>query len=84
MRAQALSGEAARREKRGRRVVLYVSRAFCSTDQEKKETARSLDRPVIALVTAFGNHPPIQNYLTSPEQSLVPSIVSFWRGKLCL
>ena len=24
------------------RVVIYVSRAFCSTDQEKRETARSL------------------------------------------
>ena len=36
--ARALSGEAARREKRGR----CVSPAFCSTDQEKRETARSL------------------------------------------
>lgn len=35
-------------------------------------------------VTVFRNHPPIQNYLTSPEQSLVPSIVTFWRAKLCL
>ena len=24
------------------RVVIYVSRAFCSTDQERRETARSL------------------------------------------
>ena len=38
----------ARREKRGRlapsvtRVVICVSRAFCSTDQEKREIARSL------------------------------------------
>ena len=50
--ARALSSEAAKREKRGRRlsrlapsvtrVVICVSRAFCSTDQEKKETARSL------------------------------------------
>ena len=36
--ARALSGEAARREKRGR----CVSPAFCSTDQEKRETAHSL------------------------------------------
>ena len=53
--ARALSGEAARRKKRGRqpeclsrlapsvkRLVICVSRAFCSTDQEKRETARSL------------------------------------------
>ena len=43
---RAFSGEAARREKRGRRlqsrVVICVSRAFCSTDQENRETARSL------------------------------------------
>ena len=35
------SGEAARRERRATRVVIYVSRAFCSTDQEKREIARS-------------------------------------------
>ena len=53
--ARALSGEAARRKKRGRqpeclsrlapsvkRLVICVSRAFYSTDQEKRETARSL------------------------------------------
>ena len=47
---RALSSEAARREKRGlfrlalsvTRVVICVSRAFFSTDQEKRETARSL------------------------------------------
>ena len=53
--ARALSGEAARREKRGRprlapsvtRVVICVSREFCSTDQEKRETARSLNDSLI-------------------------------------
>ena len=40
-RARALSGKAARREKQGR-VVICVCQAFCSTDQEKRETARSL------------------------------------------
>ena len=54
MRARALNGEAGRREKQGRqsclsrlaptvtRMVVCVSRAFCSKDQEKRETARSL------------------------------------------
>ena len=28
------------------RMVIYVSRAFCSKDQEKRETARSLDRNI--------------------------------------
>ena len=33
------------------RVVICVSRAFCSTDQEKRETARSLDP--LALASPF-------------------------------
>ena len=47
MRARASSGEAMTGEKRGRqpivtRVVVCISRTFCSTDQGKRETARSL------------------------------------------
>ena len=53
-RARALSGKAVRPKKRGRqsclsrlaplvtRVVICVSRAFCSTNQEKRDTARGL------------------------------------------
>ena len=48
MLARATSGEAARREKRGQwRMVICVSREFCSTDQEKRETARSLNDSLI-------------------------------------
>ena len=61
-RARALSDEAARREKRGRlpvsrlassvtRVVIFVSRAFCSTDQQKRETARSLPKKRLLKTT---------------------------------
>ena len=60
--ARVLSGEAARREKRGRqpisrlapsvtRVVICVSGAFCSTDQEKRETARSLPKKRLLKTT---------------------------------
>ena len=50
MRGRASSGEAVRRENEGlsslapsvTRVVICVSRSFCSMDQEKRETARSL------------------------------------------
>ena len=61
-RARVFSGEAARREKRGRqpvsrlspsvtRVVICVSGAFCSTDQEKRETARSLPKKRLLKTT---------------------------------
>ena len=61
-RARALSDEAARGEKRGRlpvsrlapsvtRVVIYASRAFCSTDQQKRETARSLPKKRLLKTT---------------------------------
>ena len=51
MRTRALNGEDARNKGGSSlsrlapsvtRVVICVSRAFCSTDQEKRETARSL------------------------------------------
>ena len=32
------------------RVVIYVSQAFCSTDQEKRETARSLIFAVVSHI----------------------------------
>ena len=45
---------------RKRRVVICVFRTFCSTDQEKRETARSLKkdrpRPRVLLTSHFSRH----------------------------
>ena len=79
-------GSARARERCAVHVVICVSRAFCSTDQEKRETARSLKSPTYASriaivknfeldvwVLVYGSHYTGAASAVAPPRGTVPS-----------
>ena len=65
-------------------VVICVSRAFCSTDQEKRETARSLKSPTcasrIAIVKNFELDVWVLVYVYTCEDRFSLWITLYWSG----